>query len=443
FSEGLEEIADNAFSNCESLTSVTLPKSLTNIADDALGLQLIPDIYDSGMDDYKKYENFQINGYEGSAAQKYAKRWGFQFSIISPYPPAPEFAEGDCGNGISWEFSKDTGILSIKGSGNIPDYSSKEVIPPWQNLSDAITSVVIDDNVTAIGAYSFKGMKHLKEVTLPDTLSNIGTAAFAECSELEAISIPGLVRSIGDSTFSGCKALKELSFSKSLETIGSYAFYGCSSLEKTELPDGISAVGDEAFTNCTSLNYISIPASCNNIGDFAFGYTYNDGSYMTYSPKTTIYGSKCSAAERYAADYDIRFVCTDPEPIATTVCTTTAITTTTAADDTAVRLCSWAVKDYQDRKGITGVITKLLSSSPDNYVIALYDKSGKLLEVYNIDPSTGIGTDSAGYTVDLPQTGNNSPKDLLILAASLAMTLSGLAAVWRSGLLLRKKNEQQ
>ncbi len=443
FNEGITEVADNAFSNCSALSSVTLPQSLKEIAETAFGLkcQLIDDLYD-----YTKYENFEITGYDKSAAQKYAKSWRFKFNIISTQPDIPDSAEGVLSSSMSWTFEKSTGTLSINGSGDMPDYSSG-VTPPWQDFSDGITNIVISSGVTGIGPYSFKGLNYLRTVTLPDTLSEIGKAAFAECDVLEAIVIPGSVRSIEDSAFSGCTSLKEITFSEGLNTIGSYAFCGCSSLERVELQEGLSAIGYEAFTNCTALDHISIPDTVGTIGEYAFGYTYCDGTYLTYSNKTAIYGSRDSAAERYASDYGIQFVCTDPEVITTTLCTSTAATTTTTtvttADDTAGRLCSWAVKDYQDRKGLTGVTAKVLSASADNYVIALYNKNGKLLEVYTVDPSTGIGTDSAGYTVDLPQTGNNSPKDILVLAAALAATLSGLAAVWRSRVLRRKEDQQQ
>lgn len=441
FSEGLKELYDKAFSNCESLTSVTLPKSLTYIADDALGLKLIPD---GDMYDYIKYENFRINGYERSAAQKYAKDWGFPFNIIDPQPVIPEFAEGSCGNGITWEFSKDNGTLSIKGSGNIPDYSSKDAIPPWQDLSSAITSVEIGDNVAAIGAYSFKGMDKLRNVVLPDTLQTIGKAAFAECILLETADIPESVRTIEDSAFSDCENLKELKLKEGIKNIGTYSFSGCSSLSSVELPSGIQNIGDEAFINCRSLNNIVIPETAENIGDHSFGYLYSDGTYLTYSNKTAIYGSSSSAAERYASENNITFISTDTD-ISTTVCTTTIVTTSSTAlkeNFTDDQLCSWAVNDYQNKTSLTEITASILSASADEYKIALYDKEGNLIDTYIIDPSTGIGTDSKGYTVDLPQTGRNSVKDMIVLIAAMFLIASGTAVIKLSGCSRRKGSEQ-
>lgn len=129
----------------------------------------------------------------------------------------------------------------------------------------------------------------------------------------------------------------------------------------------------------------------------------------------------------------------------TTASTTTSepVTTTTAShiasDD---ELCDWAVKDYQDKTGSTAVKAEITDISNGQYEITLTDENGKLLDVYTVDPITGVVTNSAEESVDLPQTGNNSLKTAAAVSAAFALMLLGMYAVAKSRILRRKENEQ-
>ena len=71
--------------------------------------------------------------------------------------------------------------------------------------------------------------------------------------------------------------------------------------------------------------------------------------------------------------------------------------------------------------------------------VALQDENGETLDVYTINPVNGIGECNNGNCiVDLPLTGNNSPKKLGAAAAALALTAAGAFAAFKSGVLKRK-----
>ncbi|MDE6092807.1 MAG: LPXTG cell wall anchor domain-containing protein [Ruminococcus sp.] len=85
---------------------------------------------------------------------------------------------------------------------------------------------------------------------------------------------------------------------------------------------------------------------------------------------------------------------------------------------------------------------EITEKADGKYQITLTDSSDNVLDVYVINPETGIGTDSAGNEVNLPQTGNNSLKNVLTAVVAFMMTAFGFCAVKLSGINRRKKNEQ-
>lgn len=76
FPESFETIGYCAFVNCPKLKSVTIPDTVYDIDSYALGY-----LYD---DEYNlvKMDDFTITGYEGTGAQKYAEREGFEFEAL-------------------------------------------------------------------------------------------------------------------------------------------------------------------------------------------------------------------------------------------------------------------------------------------------------------------------------------------------------------------------
>lgn len=106
-----------------------------------------------------------------------------------------------------------------------------------------------------------------------------------------------------------------------------------------------------------------------------------------------------------------------------------------ASDD---ELAQWAIKDYQDKTGITATNAEVTAISDEEYAIVLKDADGNILDTYTINPETGIGTDSSNATVDLPQTGMSGAHKAIAGLAAL-MTLTGVTLVAKS----RRKDEDQ
>ncbi len=133
-----------------------------------------------------------------------------------------------------------------------------------------ITNVTIPDTVTGIGPGTFSECSSLMSITIPDTVKSIGYGAFSGCSNLTDIAIPDAVTEINYDTFSGCSSLTNITIPDTVTVIGSGAFAGCSSLTDITIPDNILSISYETFLGCTSLTSITIPDNVNNINGRAF-----------------------------------------------------------------------------------------------------------------------------------------------------------------------------
>ena len=100
---------------------------------------------------------------------------------------------------ITW--SIDDGILTIDGDGDMPTYAnSSSNRAPWYANRASITSVVISDEITSIGAYAFHNCTALASIDLPDGLTSIGSDAFNSCSALTEVTIPATLTQLCTST---------------------------------------------------------------------------------------------------------------------------------------------------------------------------------------------------------------------------------------------------
>ena len=185
----------------------------------------------------------------------------------APDTPSEEIDSGQCGDDVYWKLYKD-GTLEIYGNGGMDDYYLNKK-KPWREERNQITKIVIGNNVTAIGGYSFSQLKNLTKIELPEGVS-IGESAFAGCEKLIEINFPDGV-SIGNYAFADCIGLKEIELPDQLERIGDYAFDGCIGLKEIELPDDVP-IGEGAFSACMGLTKIGLPDNWENVGAYVFAY---------------------------------------------------------------------------------------------------------------------------------------------------------------------------
>lgn len=151
-----------------------------------------------------------------------------------------EEKSGSCNENITWTLS-DEGVLTLSGTGDMPDFDSDKT-RPWNDDAQNITKVVVSDGITSIGSYAFDQCHKLTEVQMPSTIKAIGKDAFSTCNKLGST----------------------LTLPASLETIGVSAFWGCN-IEELTIPKTVTSIGDNAFSN-NKFKSLYIPKSVTNIG---------------------------------------------------------------------------------------------------------------------------------------------------------------------------------
>ena len=174
-------------------------------------------------------------------------------------------------------------VISI-GDGAFEDCGLTSIIIPESVISigdyafrncTSLTSVTIQEGVTMIGLGMFFGCTSLTSVDIPNSVTTIGEAAFILCTSLTSIYIPNSVTSIGNYAFSDCTGLTSIDIPNSVTSIGTSAFEGCTGLTSIDIPNSVTSIGAAAFYVCTGLTSVTIPNSVTSIGDWAFAACIN------------------------------------------------------------------------------------------------------------------------------------------------------------------------
>ena len=198
-------------------------------------------------------------------------------------------SSGTCGDDLTWTLDDD-GVLTISGTGKMTNYSSASDVE-WYSSRTTITSVVVEESVTTIGAFAFYGCTNLSSISFGDNsqVTRIYDYSFYECTSLTSIEIPELVISLAPYAFYGCTSLTSVIFDEEsvLTIISTYVFDGCTSLTDIDLPSTVTSIGNYAFYNCKSLTSIEIPSGVTSIGKFTF-YCCSALTSVTFADESTL-----------------------------------------------------------------------------------------------------------------------------------------------------------
>ena len=262
--EGATSIGDNSFQDCTSLKSVTIPNSVTSIGTSAFsGCRALNQIT-IGKGVTKISQNAFANAPCGI--------WENNLFYVGNYLIAAS--------------SSIEGVVTVReGTIGIADLA-------FYNCN-RITKVTLPESITSIGMCAFEGCSNvasinlpngmisieqsafskcacLTSITIPSSVTNLGWRVFEECTSLHSVNIEANISEIGSEMFDGCYSLTSVNIPESVTSIGSHAFFKCEALTEIILPEGVTNIGLSAFWGCSSLKSITVPASIQSIGAKAF-----------------------------------------------------------------------------------------------------------------------------------------------------------------------------
>lgn len=338
------EIISGAFENCQTLTEIRLPDTLTRIAADTAfaGCENLKSVtvYTSGESKYSRYSSADGVLFDSGDSS-------------APHAPRPVLMP-----------------MAKTGSYTVP--SGVDMIPRSAFAGSKLSKIVLPVSVTEIGTEAFADCSELVSIVFEEAGATngvkplaIGDRAFLNCTGLTVIALPARLQSISltayaylqnemvftntPSAFEGCENLTDVVVAKGqsaaftsvdgvlfgengtalvyfpaaksaenyqipagVTKIGDSAFLAVSGLRGSlELPGRVTVIGTAAFANCRYLTSVTFKEGISNveIGDYAFFAT--DISTITFeagSRVTKIGNGAFKKDENFSASGEIELI---------------------------------------------------------------------------------------------------------------------------------------
>lgn len=167
--------------------------------------------------------------------------------FLDSITPETAEAKGVCGADLTWYYQDN--VLVIKGTGEITDFGSPNDVP-WNEYTDQIGKVIIDEGCTTIPDDIFQEYDNLSSVILPDTLISVGAFAFGDCDNLQSVDLGNGVQIIGECAFRSFDVadakISTITIPASVTYIGSSAFTGIKNITFLGDAPEMGAVADES-----------------------------------------------------------------------------------------------------------------------------------------------------------------------------------------------------
>jgi hypothetical protein len=301
------------FYSSTSLTNVTIPNSVTNIASGVFVYQssLTAITVDEQNSYYSSSNGILFDKHQTILIQAPGGIAG-GYTIPASVTSIGDAAFEECGSLTNVTIGTNVTCIGNNTFNSCASLTDITIPNSVTNIgSDAfyycgsVASVVIGPNVVNIGSGAFADCQSLIAITvdeqntfyssvngllfdkpqttliqapggiagsyaIPASVTGIGDEAFSFCLNLTDITMPNSVTNIGSEAFSYCTSLTNVTMGTNVTSIGDYAFYVCSGLTRLTVPNGVISIGDGAFDSCGNLTNITMGTKVTSIGDYAF-----------------------------------------------------------------------------------------------------------------------------------------------------------------------------
>ena len=215
FSDGLSSVGDGAFSGCVKLESAQLPDGVTYIGAAAFA-------------DCAALESFRIPDGVVSVGEEAFRGCAALRELSVP------------------ESTRSIGLRAFDNCAKLTGFS----VNGGNAYYSASDGVLFDRAGTRLVRYP-EG-KAAASYAIPEGVVYVGAGAFRNCGKLKEAIIPNGVISIEDFAFFGCAKLSDVRIPDGVKAVGAGAF-SFSGLESVIIPDSVVSVGALAFEPCENL----------------------------------------------------------------------------------------------------------------------------------------------------------------------------------------------
>ena len=274
-------IKSNAFHYCGVLKTISLPNSLKEIGSSAFYgcSSLISITLPNSLTSINTYAFNECNGLKAiyisnglSALSSYAFSNCQKLSTIY-IPKSIKTINKNC-------FPSDASLFKVFYEGSESD---------WKNISIDETdggnnyllnaSIVFNSTITSLNyvenddfSYILSSDNHAYSLAI----INKSITTFDFSTRLSGKT----VESIDYSGFYNCDSLRGVTIPNSVEFIGKYAFDNCNNLKSVSLPNKLTSINVGLFRYCNYLSEITIPKTVKSIGQYAFYSSYNSSAQV-------------------------------------------------------------------------------------------------------------------------------------------------------------------
>jgi hypothetical protein len=263
-STAFSSLGSNIFSNCTSLSSVTLGNRVTTITT-------------SMFQSCTSLTSFAIPSTVSTIGTVAFNNTGLTSITIpntvnsigdSVFRGIPTLTSATFENGTAFSslgtniFNNCTSLASVTLGNRVTTIADSM----FQSCT-SLTSFTIPSTVSAIGGGSFI-YSRLTSITIPNTVLTIGSDAFYDVPTLTTVTFDSgstAFSSLAGNTFNNCPNLATVTLGNRVTTISNGMFQGCTSLTSFTIPRTVSAIGTNAFSGCANLltvtfSGLSLPA---------------------------------------------------------------------------------------------------------------------------------------------------------------------------------------
>ena len=142
-------------------------------------------------------------------------------------------------------------------------------------FSQNIKTVILGNNVTTIDSEAFQGCKNLNNIIIPNSVTSIGQYVFDGCAKLE-FNTYNFCNYLGNNDNPYLILIKPIysnhytyEINEKTKIIAGSSFNG-SKLHEIIIPDSVTYIGSSAFSACTNLTTVTIGANVRSINNWAF-----------------------------------------------------------------------------------------------------------------------------------------------------------------------------